>query len=226
MRVYLYDFLRFYCSFNNINEIKKQLIIAFEPEEINIILNNLGKKVRINNIRDLGNVYENEIIINKRQRLYFDTIGIFKKCQNIEVKFNACELTSRDVNFNLFFEYLGLIINGQSAINIGYIYDLLVDIKNNKYNNILAEFNNKCDNSDLINSDLINIIYGYYKNNKNIKIFYDRENMLIKLNYDYDFKYCELLININKKYFENDGYNIFTYIYDYLDFESEMLDKN
>lgn len=143
----------------------------------------------------------------------------------MEVKFNACELTSKDVNFNLFFEYLGLIINGQAAINIGYIYDLLVDIKNNKYNNILAEFNNKCDNSDLINSDLINIIYGYYKNNKNIKIFYDRENMLIKLNYDYDFKDCELLININKKYFEND-YNIFMYIYDYLDFEAEMLNKN
>lgn len=38
MRVYLYDFLRFYCSFNNINELKKQLIIAFEPKEINIIL--------------------------------------------------------------------------------------------------------------------------------------------------------------------------------------------
>ena len=80
MRVYLYDFLRFYCSFNNINELKKQLIIAFEPKEINIILNNLGKKVRINNIRDVGNAYENEIIINKRQRLYFDTIEIFKKC--------------------------------------------------------------------------------------------------------------------------------------------------
>ena len=80
MRVYLYDFLRFYCSFNNINELKKQLIIAFEPKEINIILNNLGKKVQINNIRDVGNAYENEIIINKRQRLYFDTIEIFKKC--------------------------------------------------------------------------------------------------------------------------------------------------
>ena len=76
MRVYLYDFLRFYCSFNNINELKKQLIIAFEPKEINIILNNLGKKVQIN-INDIGNCYENEVIINNNY-IYFDSVDRFK----------------------------------------------------------------------------------------------------------------------------------------------------
>ncbi len=78
MEIYLYDFLRFYCYFNNINELKKQLIICFEPDEIDIILNNLGKKVLLNDIRDVGNAYENEIIINDYW-LYFDTLEIFNK---------------------------------------------------------------------------------------------------------------------------------------------------
>ena len=78
MEIYLYDFLRFYCYFNNINELKKQLIIWFEPDEIDIILNNLGKKVLLNDIRDVGNAYVNEIIINDYW-LYFDTLEIFNK---------------------------------------------------------------------------------------------------------------------------------------------------
>ncbi len=78
MEIYLYDFLRFYCYFNNINELKKQLIICFESDEIDIILNNLGKKVLLNDIRDVGNAYENEIIINDYW-LYFDTLEIFNK---------------------------------------------------------------------------------------------------------------------------------------------------
>lgn len=78
MEIYLYDFLRFYCSFNNINELKKQLKIAFKPEEIDIILNNLGKKVFLNDIMEIDNYYEHEIIINDYYWLYFDTDSKFK----------------------------------------------------------------------------------------------------------------------------------------------------
>lgn len=139
MQVYLYDFLRFYCSFNNIKELKKQLIICFEPKEINIILNNLGKKVQINVIRDVGNAYENEIIINKRQRLYFDTLGIFNK--NIKV------IKEKIINTNLcnFIEfYFGIFADSYELyrklreyyLNLGYSNQILQETFNDFCNNL------------------------------------------------------------------------------------------
>ena len=79
MKVFLYDFLRYYFyDFKNINELKDSLDdIGINQDEINLILMNLGKKVQIN-IRDIGQCYENDVIIGKNQHIYFDSIDIFK----------------------------------------------------------------------------------------------------------------------------------------------------
>lgn len=82
MDAYLYDFLCFYYNtpsfnFTNICELKKLLIEdGYSIETINLILNNLGKKVQIN-INDIGNCYENEVIIIINY-IYFDSVDRFK----------------------------------------------------------------------------------------------------------------------------------------------------
>ena len=82
MIAYLYDFLYFYyntpsINFTNISELKKWLKEdGYSLETINLILNNLGKKVQIN-IKDLEQYYENEVIINNNY-IYFDSLEKFK----------------------------------------------------------------------------------------------------------------------------------------------------
>ena len=82
MIAYLYDFLYFYyntpsINFTNISELKKWLKEdGYSIETINLILNNLGKKVQIN-IKDLEQYYENEVIINNNY-VYFDSLEKFK----------------------------------------------------------------------------------------------------------------------------------------------------
>lgn len=82
MIAYLYDFLYFYyntpsINFTNISELKKWLIEdGYSLKTINLILDNLGKKVQIN-INDIGNCYENEVIINNNY-IYFDSLEKFK----------------------------------------------------------------------------------------------------------------------------------------------------
>ena len=81
MIAYLYDFLRFYyndaINLMDINHLKKWLKEdGHELDEINLILDNLGKKVQIN-IRDIGQCYENLIIIGD-SHIYFDSIEKFK----------------------------------------------------------------------------------------------------------------------------------------------------
>ena len=82
MIAFLYDFLYFYyntpsINFTNICELKKWLIEdGYSIETINLILNNLGKKVQIN-IKDIGQCYENEVIINNNY-IYFDSLEKFK----------------------------------------------------------------------------------------------------------------------------------------------------
>lgn len=78
MIAYLYDFLHFYYNnFNNISELKQNLFKDdFNIKDINLILNNLGKKVQIN-INDIDNCYENEVIINNNY-IYFDSVDRFK----------------------------------------------------------------------------------------------------------------------------------------------------
>ena len=82
MIAFLYDFLYFYyntpsINFTNISELKSWLIKdGYSLKTINLILNNLGKKVRIN-INDIGNCYENEVIINNNY-IYFDSLDRFK----------------------------------------------------------------------------------------------------------------------------------------------------
>lgn len=82
MIAYLYDFLYFYyntpsINFTNISELKYWLKEdGYSIETINLILNNLGKKVQIN-IKDLEQYYENEVIINNNY-IYFDSLEKFK----------------------------------------------------------------------------------------------------------------------------------------------------
>lgn len=82
MIAYLYDFLYFYyntpsINFTNISELKYWLKEdGYSIETINLILNNLGKKVQIN-IKDLEQYYENEVIINNNY-VYFDSLEKFK----------------------------------------------------------------------------------------------------------------------------------------------------
>lgn len=82
MIAFLYDFLYFYyntptINFTNISELKSWLIKdGYSLETINLILNNLGKKVQIN-INDIGSCYENEVVINNNY-IYFDSPGKFK----------------------------------------------------------------------------------------------------------------------------------------------------
>ena len=82
MIAFLYDFLYFYyntpsTNFTNISELKYWLKNdGYSIETINLILNNLGKKVQIN-IKDLEQYYENEVIINNNY-VYFDSLEKFK----------------------------------------------------------------------------------------------------------------------------------------------------
>ena len=82
MIAFLYDFLYFYyntpsINFTNICELKKWLIKdGYSLTTINLILNNLGKKVQIN-IKDKEQYYENEVIINNNY-IYFDSLEKFK----------------------------------------------------------------------------------------------------------------------------------------------------
>lgn len=81
MVAYLYDFLRFYyndaINLMDISHLKKWLKEdGHELDEINLILDNLGKKVQIN-IRNIGQCYENLIIIDNFN-IYFDSIEEFK----------------------------------------------------------------------------------------------------------------------------------------------------
>lgn len=79
MKAFLYDFLHFYYGdVKNINELKELLDDnGVSQDEINLILMNLGKQVQIN-INDLHQYYENDIIIDKNQHIYLDSIDIFK----------------------------------------------------------------------------------------------------------------------------------------------------
>lgn len=82
MIAYLYDFLHFYynkpsSNFTNICELKKRLIEdGYSLKAVNLILDNLGKKVQIN-ITSIGNCYDNEVIINNKH-IYFDSLEKFK----------------------------------------------------------------------------------------------------------------------------------------------------
>ena len=82
MIAFLYDFLYFYyntpsINFTNICELKYWLIEdGYSLKTINLILDNLGKKVQIN-IKDFEQYYENEVIINNNY-VYFDSLEKFK----------------------------------------------------------------------------------------------------------------------------------------------------
>lgn len=132
----------------------------------------------------------------------------------MEVKFNASELNVRTVNSYLFFNYLAINLNDAETFFIGDFYNLLIDIKNNKFKNILAEFKH-CETV----SKIIDLCYSYYKAVDCIlEIINDRNKMLIKLS----FANSEINLIINNF---NKDYNILKFINDYLDYETEMLNN-
>lgn len=132
----------------------------------------------------------------------------------MEVKFNANELNVKTVNSYLFFNYLAINLNNAETFFIGDFYNLLIDIKNNKFKNILAEFKH-CETT----SKIIDLCYYYYKTDDCIlTIINDHNKMLIKLS----FANSEINLIINNF---NKDYNILKFINDYLDYETEMLDN-
>lgn len=101
----------------------------------------------------------------------------------METKINMSELNVIDVNARLFFNYLAIKLNNldiAKELEIGDFYNLLVDIKNDKYKNILADFLvcNKV-------SYLINYCYFLYTYTKydNLTLIYDCEKILINIKF-------------------------------------------
>lgn len=134
----------------------------------------------------------------------------------METKINVSELKLKTVNFNWFFNYLTINLNWDSdSFEFSDFYNLFKNIKNNKYKNISANFN------DIKNeSDLINFCYKYYnKSTEILTLIYNREKILI--NIDTVNESCISLI-INKF---NKNYNMYEFINDYLDYEAEMLNN-
>lgn len=132
----------------------------------------------------------------------------------MEVKFNTSELNVKTVNSYLFFNYLAINLNDAETFEIGDFYNLLIDIKNSKFKNILAEFK-YCETT----SKIIDLCYNYYKAVDCIlTIINDHNKMLIKL------RYAKSEINLIINNFNKD-YNILKFINDYLDYEAEMLDN-
>ena len=133
----------------------------------------------------------------------------------METKINVSELTLMNVNSYWFFNYLAIELNNTIKFEIGDFYDLLINIKNGKYKNILADFMICKSESRLIN--LCNKYYNNVKNN-NLTIIYDYEKILINLNC------CGSRISLIITDF-NENYSIYSFINDYLEYEAEMLNN-
>lgn len=131
----------------------------------------------------------------------------------METKINVSELRLINVNSYLFFNYLAMALNNADKFEIGDFYNLLIDIKNGKFKNILAEFK-YCETS----SKIIDLCYKYYKAVDCIlTIICDNEKILIKLNNNYRSELNLIITDFNK------NYDIYSFINDYLDYEAEML---
>lgn len=120
-----------------------------------------------------------------------------------------------NVNSYWFFNYLTFELDGANEFEIGDFYDLLINIKNGKYKNILADFMICKSVPGLIN--LCNKYYNNVKNN-NLTIIYDYEKILINLG-------CrggKISLIISDF---NENYSIYKFINDYLEYEAEMLNN-
>ena len=127
----------------------------------------------------------------------------------METKINVSEFRLKEVNFNLFFDYLAINLNDVNGYEFSDFYNLFKNIKNNKYKNILADFYNFKNESDLLN-----FCYNFYNNyNYNLTLIYNRENILINI------KYSKYYINLIIKQEDDSNVN------DYLDYEAEMLNN-
>lgn len=133
----------------------------------------------------------------------------------METTINVSELTLMNVNSYWFFNYLAIELNNAKTFEINDFYDLLIDIKNGKFKNILADFIICKSVSRLIN--LCNKYYNNVKNN-NLTIIYDYEKILINLNCNGS--RISLIISDF-----NENYSIYKFINDYLEYEAEMLNN-
>lgn len=136
----------------------------------------------------------------------------------METTINVSELTLIKVNARLFFNYLAIKLNNldnTDKLEIGDFYNLLVNIKNSKYKNILADFSFNWRTSNLIN--YCYYLYTYTKYD-NLTLIYDYEKILINIK----FRGCVIGLIITD-FCEN--CNIFKFFNDYLDYEAEMLNN-
>lgn len=134
----------------------------------------------------------------------------------METTINVSELTLMNVNANLFFNYLALTLDNADKFEIGDFYDLLINIKNGKYKNILADFM-LCKRTSI----LINLCYYLFNNvkNNNLTIIYDYDKILININY----RGCIISLIITDF---NEKYSILNFINDYLEYEAESLNND
>lgn len=134
----------------------------------------------------------------------------------METTINVSELTLMNVNANLFFNYLAITLDNVDKFEIGDFYDLLINIKNGKYKNILADFI-LCGRT----SKLINLCYYLFNNvkNNNLTIIYDYDKILININYRGSI-ISLIITDFNEKY------SILNFINDYLDYEAESLNND
>lgn len=136
----------------------------------------------------------------------------------METTINVSELTLIKVNARLFFNYLAIKLNNLDNTNkleIGDFYNLLVNIKNGKYKNILADFSINWPTSKLIN--YCYFLYTYTKYD-NLTLIYDYEKILINI------KFRGGIIGLIITDFCK-NYNIFKFFNDYLAYEAEMLNN-
>lgn len=137
----------------------------------------------------------------------------------METTINVSELTLIKVNARLFFNYLAIKLNNldnAEKLEIGDFYSLLVDIKNDKYKNILADFL-------ICNSvpNLINYCYYLYTYTKydNLTLIYDYKKILINIK----FRGSKISLIINNF---SENYKVFDFFNDFLDYEAEVLNND
>ena len=115
--------------------------------------------------------------------------------------FNNCECSLKSVNGHLFLDYLALELNYANNYKFSDYLNIFKII--NKDKNI-KKFNNFKNNNDFL--DLVSDSYSVYSN---VKLYYNKQNLLAY--FEYDNIYYSFLININNKIFKS-YYNIFNFI--------------
>lgn len=106
--------------------------------------------------------------------------------------FNNNKYLLKNVNGQLFLDYLALELNYNNNYSFGDYYNI-INIFNKDKN--IKKFNN-------INNigELLNLINDIYNNSANVKLYYNEQNLLA--HFELDGTYYSFLININNKIFK------------------------